>query len=124
MNEFFALYATTLLIALSGFQVLLAMGKPLGRFAWGGQYDVLPVKYRIGSALSVILYVFFILVILQEAGIWTTLSEDFSSSAIWWIHWFLFLEIFLNAASRSMLEKFVMTPLVFQLWFSFLVVAW
>ncbi|MEW9873186.1 hypothetical protein [Arthrobacter sp. HS15c] len=47
-----AIAACALLAALAVFQAALIAGAPLGRFAWGGQHDVLPAKLRIGSATS------------------------------------------------------------------------
>jgi len=45
-----------LLGALAVFQALLALGAPLGRFAWGGQHLVLPTPLRIGSAVAIAVY--------------------------------------------------------------------
>ena len=57
-----------LLAALAVFQGLLVAGLPLGRFAWGGQNEVLPANLRVGSAVSIALYAFFAVLILQAAG--------------------------------------------------------
>ena len=45
-----------LLGALALFQLALILGAPVGRFAWGGQYRVLPAKLRIGSAVAIVIY--------------------------------------------------------------------
>ena len=47
-----------LLAALAVFQLLLAMGAPLGRYAWGGQHHVLPMALRVGSVISIVIYAF------------------------------------------------------------------
>ena len=64
-----AVVALVLLAALAVFQGLLVAGLPLGRFAWGGQNEVLPASLRIGSGVSIALYAFFAVLILQAAGL-------------------------------------------------------
>ena len=49
-------------------RALLVAGAPLGRFAWGGQHEVLPTGHRIGSVVSIALYAGFAVLILQAAG--------------------------------------------------------
>src|SRR6476469_962831 len=51
-----AVVATIVLVAISVLQIAAARGRPVGRFVWGGQHEVLPDRLRIGSALSVVLY--------------------------------------------------------------------
>lgn len=48
--------ATFILLVLSAFQITLAAGAPLGRFAWGGEHRVLPATQRIASVGSVAIY--------------------------------------------------------------------
>lgn len=43
------LLAVFILSLLSLFQLSLALGAPMGKFAWGGKYKVLPRNLRIGS---------------------------------------------------------------------------
>ena len=52
----FAIALSVILLALAIFQLALALGAPLGRFAWGGQHRVLPVRLRIGSAIAIVIY--------------------------------------------------------------------
>ena len=49
----FALALTVILAALAVFQLALAAGAPLGRFAWGGSHEVLPPRLRVGSLVSI-----------------------------------------------------------------------
>src|ERR671917_227371 len=64
-----AVVGVVLLAALAVFQTALICGAPLGRFAWGGQHVVLPSRLRIGSAVSLVLYALFALLVLQAAGV-------------------------------------------------------
>jgi hypothetical protein len=107
-----AVVALALLAALAVFQGLLIAGRPLGRFAWGGQHDVLPTNLRIGSAVSIALYAFFAVLILQAAGLVTPLPDGFVDVAIWVLTGYFALGIVLNAISRSRPERLVMTPVV------------
>ena len=50
--SFAAAGVCVLLGGLAVFQALLALGAPLGAFAWGGQHRVLPTRLRVGSAVS------------------------------------------------------------------------
>ncbi|MCW2703149.1 MAG: conserved rane protein of unknown function [Blastococcus sp.] len=104
--------ALALLAALAVFQGLLVAGLPLGRFAWGGQNEVLPGGLRIGSAVSVALYAVFAVLILQAAGHLSLLPDGVAGVAIWVLAGYFVLGIGLNAASRSRPERLVMTPVV------------
>ena len=110
-----ALVGVALLAALAVFQGLLVAGAPLGRFAWGGQHVVLPRNLRIGSGVSVVLYAFFALLMLQSAGIVAVFPQGFADVAIWVLTGYFALGIVLNAISRSRPERFVMTPVVLLL---------
>ena len=109
---FVALLASLLLAGLAVFQGLLVAGAPLGRFAWGGQNDVLPANLRIGSAVSIALYAGFAVLILQAAGVVSVLPDGFVDVAIWVLTGYLLLGIVMNAISRSRPERLLMTPVV------------
>jgi hypothetical protein len=104
-----AVAACVLLGALAVFQVLLVCGLPLGRFAWGGQHEVLPTRLRVGSLLSVVIYVVIGWVILARAGQHGE-GHGVLRVAVWVIAGFFLLGAAGNLASRSRPELFVMTP--------------
>jgi hypothetical protein len=104
--------AVVLLAGLAVFQVLLVAGIPLGRFAWGGQHEVLPVGYRIASAVSIGLYAFFAVLMLQAADALSVLPDGFVDVAIWVLAGYFLLGIGLNGISRSRAERRLMTPVV------------
>lgn len=101
-----AVLATLVLVAISVVQIAAAAGRPVGRFVWGGQHDVLPGTLRIGSAVSVALY----------AGMGAALIARGTGreGALVVIAWVLFgyftLGIVVNGFSRSPSERKVMTP--------------
>ncbi|MGY1804641.1 hypothetical protein ACI78T_15280 [Blastococcus sp. SYSU D00922] len=113
-----AVVASVLLAALAVLQLLLVTGRPLGRFAWGGQHEVLPRGLRVGSAVSVLLYAAVAWLLWREvdrpgeAGAWA-----------WVITGYFALGVLVNGISRSRPERLVMTPVALVLAICALVVA-
>jgi hypothetical protein len=110
-----AMTGILLLNCLAVLQVVLAAGAPLGRYAWGGRHDVLPVGLRIGSAVSIVLYALFALVMLQAAGAIDALPDGVADVGIWALAGYFTLGVVMNAASRSRPERMVMTPVALAL---------
>jgi hypothetical protein len=110
-----ALVGVGVLAGLAVLQVCLIAGAPLGRFAWGGQNNVLPSRLRIGSGVAIVLYAVFALPILQAAGAVAVLPGGAVGVAIWVLAGYFTLGIVMNAASRSRSERVVMTPLTLVL---------
>lgn len=119
-----AIAATLVLASLAVFQLLLASGRPWGRFAWGGQHDVLPTRLRIGSLVSVVLYAAMASLLLDRAGVVDTgLPAGVVTAGTWAVTGYFALGIVANLASRSRAERLVMTPTVTVLFGLALVVA-
>jgi hypothetical protein len=119
-----AAVATCVVLAgLAVFQLLLVAGRPLGRFAWGGQHDVLPLGLRIGSVVSLVIYAAIALVVLQAAGRLDVLPDGVVEVGIWVVTGYLVLGIAMNAISRSRPERRLMTPVAALLAAGCLVVA-
>jgi predicted Co/Zn/Cd cation transporter (cation efflux family) len=118
-----AVIVCVLLAGLAVFQLLLAAGRPLGRFAWGGQHDVLPRRLRIGSAVSVVVYGVIAAVVLQAAGGAEVFPGAVADVGIWVVTGYFALGVPVNAISRSRPERLVMTPVVLVLAVGSLVVA-
>lgn len=64
----FAVGLAVILALVAVFQIALAAGAPWGRLAWGGAYEVLPAKLRIGSLVSVLIHVLAVLSLLIALG--------------------------------------------------------
>ncbi|KRE81022.1 hypothetical protein [Arthrobacter sp. Soil762] len=119
-----AIVACVLLAALAVFQAALIEGAPLGRFAWGGQHNILPTKLRIGSATSIILYILFAYVALAKAGMAAPLvNQGFTDVFCWVLTAYFAVGIVLNGISRSKPERLVMTPTVVILTVLYLVLS-
>lgn len=111
-----------ILAALSFFQLLLVIGKPLGNYAWGGQYEVLPRRLRIASVSSIVLYVVFGIFLLSKAGMVNVIPDGmFLTTTMWVLTSYFVLGVFMNAISRSKKERALMTPVALSLAVIFLI---
>jgi hypothetical protein len=119
-----AALAFCVVIGLLGvFQLALAAGAPLGRFAWGGAHERLPTGFRIGSLVSIVIYAVFAIIVLERAGMIALLPFDIAGIGIWVITAYIGLGVVMNAISRSKPERMVMTPVALALFGTSLVVA-
>jgi hypothetical protein len=105
-----AIATCVLLGALAVFQALLACRAPLGRFAWGGQHEVLPTRLRVGSVAAIVAYVAIGWAVLARAGQLGG-GHGILRVAIWVIAGYFLLGAAGNLASRSRSERLVMAPL-------------
>jgi cell division protein FtsW (lipid II flippase) len=104
------------------FQTKIAAGAPYGRISYGGKYkETLPKNYRIVSAMSVFVYLFFISVVLSYSSDLNTYSETFSRSVLWFMAVFFGLGTLANGASRSKPERWWALYTVIALLFTLLV---
>jgi hypothetical protein len=111
MTTIAAVLICVVLGLLTVFQLLLIAGVPIGRFAWGGKQTVLPRNLRIGSAVSILLYVLFAIIVLDAAKLTDVFTSDtFTFVAMWVLTGYFTLGVFMNAISRSKPERFTMTP--------------
>jgi hypothetical protein len=116
MTTALAIVFVVLLAGLAVFQLLLVAGLPLGRFAWGGQHNVLPPRLRVGSVISVLIYVIFAFVALERGGTTNAIRAPLAEViAMWVIAGYLVLGVPLNLASKSPHERRVMVPVALGL---------
>lgn len=119
-----ALLFAAVIAALVVFQLCLAAGAPLGRFAWGGQHPgVLPKRLRIASAASIVVYALLVVPAFDLVGIVDLLPDGVAQVAAWGVFAYLALGVVMNAASRSRAERFTMTPVALVLAVLALVIA-
>lgn len=124
MEQLYAILACIILGCLAVFQVALVAGAPIGRFAWGGQHDVLPRKLRIGSIVSILLYALFGYTALAQAGLVPVLvNQSFTGVFMWVLTGYFTLGVVMNAISRSKPERYVMTPVALVLAILFLLLS-
>jgi len=119
-----AVLACLVLGALAVFQLMLVLGAPLGRFAWGGKHRVLPTPLRAGSVVSIAIYALLVTVLLARAGLASPgIPDGVVRTATWVVVIYLLLGVGLNLASRSKPERAVMSPVTAVLCALFAVVA-
>jgi hypothetical protein len=112
-----AAFVFSVTIGLLGlFQLALAAGAPWGRLAWGGGHERLPTGYRIGSLVSILVYAVLAVIVLERAGLLALLpSPQIASLGVWIVAGYMALGIVMNAVSRSLPERLVMTPVALVL---------
>jgi hypothetical protein len=124
MTEIAAIAACTILAALAVFQAALIARAPIGRFAWGGQHEVLTPRLRVGSAVSIVLYAAFAVLIVERAELATIIGHaGFAQAACWVLFGYFTLGIVMNSVSRSKPERNTMVPVSLVLAVLVLVVA-
>jgi hypothetical protein len=104
--------ATIGFAALMVFQAALAAGAPLGDAAWGGVHAHLTTGERVGSAVSVLVYVAAILVVRGRAA---GRPERRYRWGIWALVAVLGIAGVMNLASESRWENFLLAPVALVL---------
>ncbi|MFT3983373.1 MAG: hypothetical protein QM697_05675 [Lachnospiraceae bacterium] len=94
--------------------ILLICGLPLGELTMGGQYRILPKKFRIMAISQLIIQVFAVIIILQSGGVVSLWFSYKTTGIICFVFaTYLSLNTIMNILSRSKKEKYIMTPLSF-----------
>ncbi len=106
----FALALIVVLTLLAVFQIALALGAPLGRFAWGGQHRVLPARLRIGSLVSVVIYALIAVLAWDRVRAIDVVPDVVAQVGVWVVFAYFVLGILMNAISRSKPERNTMVP--------------
>lgn len=106
VQELAAIGAAAILAGLVGFQILLASGRPLGRYAWGGTHTVLPARLRVASVVSCLIYAAAAFVILEAANVIDLArSNELARTVTWALAAFFGIGVVMNAVSRSVPER-------------------
>jgi hypothetical protein len=115
--ETVAVLAAVMVAAMTIFQILLAAGLPLGRAAFGGENQVLPVKLRFVSAIAVFVFLAAFCIILARGGLIGAVSKSSSLTRVGiWILVIIFgLSTLANFSSRSYWERRLMAPVALVL---------
>ncbi|MHA1192619.1 MAG: hypothetical protein ACTSP9_10030 [Promethearchaeota archaeon] len=110
--ELSAIIIVVICAIISIFQLLLAIGMPLGYLAFGGKHEKkLPNNLRMMSVIAIGVFIFTSLVVLDQADIIKIFSISLIPTiAIWIIAFYFALNTLTNAISKSKWEKRIMTP--------------
>jgi len=98
-------------LSIAVFQVLLSLGYPLGEFAMGGYFKVLPKKLRMISAINAIILLLMAFVFLIDSKVIIAYTFLPTNILVWAITVFLGVNSIANLMSQSKKERLVMTPL-------------
>jgi hypothetical protein len=110
--------------AITGFEIALALGAPLGRAAWGGAHVHLTEGLRIASGFAAIIWILAALVILARAGFRRSpVPFRVSQWGAWALTGVLALGALMNFASPSPWERFLQAPIALAIAALCLVVA-
>ena len=107
----FAVYTSLLLLlCLAIFQLMLVFGAPIGDYAWGGYYEVLPTKLRIASLSSIAIYLLFAVIIISKSGLKPIITNTrVVNIGFWIVTIYSSLGVLVNLASRNYHERYTMT---------------
>jgi hypothetical protein len=105
-----AIAAAAGFLVIAAFQLALALGAPLGRAAWGGGHERLPVGLRIASAAAVAVWILAVMIVLGRAGFDSPLSPGFVRWGMWILVGVLAIGALMNFASPSSWERFIWGP--------------
>jgi hypothetical protein len=111
------------LIGFAGFQALLLSGRPLARFAWGGEDHYLQPQFRSFAILAIVGCLIGIFVALQGANLFLIIPVMAARVASYVYVVLFFAAFILTARSRSLLERQVMLPIYVVLSGLFLIIA-
>ena len=107
-----AYVATAGFTGLALFQLLLALGAPLGHLAWGGRHRRLPPHLRVGSLAAIGILAFGAVCVLEQAGVVHGLGRPVvARTAVWVLVGLFTLSTAGNLASRSTRSAVSVCPL-------------
>jgi hypothetical protein len=118
-----AIACSVILLVLAIFQVVLLLGVPLARFAWGGEDHYLQPQFRRFAWLTLVGCLVGVFAALQGAGIGLVVAVLVSQVACYLFAVVCFGAFILTARSRSLTERRVMLPIFVVLSGLFLIVA-
>jgi hypothetical protein len=126
--DFFSIAAWTQIVTLgivSLFQLSLVLGAPMGEYAFGGSHrGKLPAAYRVGSAVSIVIYLGIAGHVAAQLGlIQKLLPSALNEAANWTIFGLNMLSLIMNGASRSKKERDLWVPVALLLAIASFIVA-
>ena len=109
---------------LTAIQVAAIAGAPLGAYLWGGETPgKLSPKLRRSSVISVLIYLVFVVLVLNRVAVLQLFSGFWAGFAAWVVFVFITLGLLSNLSSNSKREQALMLPLMLGLTVSSLLVA-
>jgi NADPH-dependent 2,4-dienoyl-CoA reductase/sulfur reductase-like enzyme len=108
----FAFVFIGLAVGIAVFQIVLALGAPLGEYTLGGKYPgKLPGKLRVAALFQIAILFIFTVMIVSKAGIAFGSLYGVARIGAWVVFAFFIPGSILNLSSPSKKERLVMGPL-------------
>ncbi|MBU1142040.1 MAG: hypothetical protein KKH92_00175 [Firmicutes bacterium] len=118
------IYYIIISIIVTAFQLALAFGAPLGKFANGGKFPgSLPKNMRFLPFIQIAILWFFLYIVLIKTEIISNQPVSIGSIGIWFVVVFFFLGSILNLITPSKPERMVWGPINVLTFISVLIIA-
>jgi len=118
------IYYIVISIIVTLFQLALAFGAPLGKFANGGKFPgSLPKNMRFMPFIQIAILWFFLYIVLIKTNIIMNQSVSIGSIGIWFVVVFFFLGSILNLITPSKPERMVWGPINILTFIAVLLIA-
>lgn len=113
-QEIAVIISVVALVAVGLFQIGLALGAPMGEYAFGGQNPGrLPLPYRVASGISVLVYLGIAGHYLAQIGVFEPLLAPSLNGVVNWVLvGFNTLGLIMNSISRSAKERKMWVPVL------------
>ncbi len=125
VTQIAAVVASVGFLGMMCFQILLALGFPLGQASWGGKYTgKLPPRLRIASLFSALIFIIASLFVLEKADMFSVFNNpSVVTVGVWVLAGFSALSALGNFVSQSKWEKRIMAPIALTLYLLCIIVA-
>ncbi len=111
MTYILGIYFIIISVIVTLFQLALAFGAPLGKFANGGKFPgSLPKNMRFLPFIQIAILWFFVYIVSIESNIISNQPSALGSIGIWFVVAFFFLGSILNLSTPSKPERIVWGP--------------
>jgi len=124
MTFILGIYYIAITIIVTIFQLALAFGAPLGKFANGGKFPgSLPKNMRFVPLIQIAILWFFLYIVLIETNIIINQISAIGSIGIWFVLAFFFMGSVLNLITPSKPERMVWGPVNVLTFIAILLIA-
>ncbi len=108
----FAYIFIGLTVIITGFQLALALGAPLGEYTLGGRFPgKLPGKMRVAALIQILILLLFAAIVISKSGLAFESFYNVARIGIWFVFAFFIFGSIVNFSSPSKKEKQIMGPL-------------
>lgn len=112
MTLFLGIYFIVISVIVTGFQIALALGAPLGKLTLGGKYPgVLPKKIRVAAVIQILILWMFVYIVAIKAELIQNQPDVIGTFGIWFVTLFFLFGSIMNISSPSKPERILWGPI-------------